>query len=118
MREDQETDGPDDLRRLPGFEQRRYARDSGIRASRRASSWAAAGLVAAVAATTGYLAHSIPSSTTSTTTGGTTGKGTATPARKSTAVQPGAPAVSAPVVTSGGSGAAAGSAAVGRGADN
>jgi hypothetical protein len=125
VREDQQTSGPDDRRWLPGFEEpasyaeRRYARDSGFRASRRASGWTAAALVAAVAATTGYLAHSIPSSTTSTTTGGSpSGKGTPVPARKSTAVQPGAPGVSGPVVTSGGSGVAAGSAAGGRGGDN
>ena len=143
MREDEETVAPD-RRRLPGFDeqaargqpgydwdtrdyappqgsypQRRYARDSGVRASRRASSWTAAALIAAVAATTGYLAHSIPGTTTSTTTGSTaTGSGTAGQAGKSTAARHGAPAVSGPVVTSGGSGAAAAGRAGGGAGDN
>jgi hypothetical protein len=142
MREEEEAARPD-RRRLPGFDeqaarghpgydwdtrdygppqgsypQRRYARDIGVRASRRASSWTAAALIAAVAATTGYLAHSIPGTTTGgTTTGGTTtGSGTAGQAGKSTAARHGAPAVSGPVVTSGGSGAAAAGRAGGGGA--
>ena len=98
-----------------GYAQRRYARESGIRTSRRASSWTAAALIAAVAATTGYLAHSIPAATTG---GSTTSTGTNAPAGKSTAVKHGAPAVSGPVVTSGGSGVAAGAAAGGGGPDN
>jgi len=102
-----------------GCRERRYARESGLRASRRASSWTAAALIAAVAATTGYLAHSMPSTTTgATTTGGTADRGTGSHSGKSTAVKPGAPAVSGPVVTSGGSGAVAGSAAGGGGRDN
>ena len=137
MRAEEEGAGPDRVR-LPGFDQqaakqtgydwdtqdhgpqggyaqRRFARDSGIRASRRASTWTAAALIAAVAATTGYLAHSIPASTTG---GSTTSRGTNAPAGKSTAVKHGTPAVSGPVVTSGGSGVAAGAAAGGGGRDN
>lgn len=137
MRADEEGGGPDRVR-LPGFEQRaarqtrhdwdnqdfgprggyaqrKYARESGFRTSRRASNWTAAALIAAVAATTGYLAHSIPASTTAST---TSGQGATTPTGKSTAVKAGAPSVSGPVVTSGGSGVAAGSAAGGGGRDN
>ena len=88
-----------------------YARDSGIRASRRTSTWTAAALIAAVAATTGYLAHSIPSG--SSTSGTTVGHTTTKHSSQSGSVQSGAPGVSGPVVTSGGSGAAAG-----RGGDN
>jgi len=85
----------------------RYARagrmrDSGIRGSRRAMTWTAAALIATVAATTGYLAHAIPVTTGSGTSSGTGQQG------KSTAVTHGGPAVSGPVVTSGGSGVAAG----------
>jgi hypothetical protein len=83
----------------------------GIRASRRASNWTAAALIAGVAATTGYLAHEIPASG-SGGTGGTGGTGTsgaaAKPAAKPGTVSPSTPAVSKPVVTSGGSGAAGG----------
>ena len=144
MREDEETVAPD-RRRLPGFDeqaalgqpsydwdtrdygppqgsyqQRRFARESGVRASRRASSWTAASLIAGVAATTGYLAHSIPGTTTGGTTSSvtTTGSGTAGHAGKSTAARQGAPAVSGPVVTSGGSGAAAAGRAGGAAGDN
>jgi hypothetical protein len=85
-----------------------YARDGGIRSSRRASTWTAAALIAGVAATTGYLAHAIPAAGTSS----GTGKGSAPKAPKAhskTVVRaPSAPAVRAPVVTSGGSGAAGG----------
>jgi hypothetical protein len=91
-----------------GYAQRRHVRESGIRASRRASGWTAAALIATVAATTGYLAHSIPGATTS---ASTTSTGIVTHAGKSTAVRSGAPAVNGPVVTSGGSGVASGSAA-------
>lgn len=80
-----------------------YARDSGIRASRRTSTWTAAALIAAVAATTGYLAHSIPSTTTS---GTTVGHTTSKQSGQTGGVQSGTPGVSGPVVTSGGSGAA------------
>lgn len=82
-----------------------YARDGGIRRSRRASSWTAAALIAGVAATTGYLAHSIPATGTS----GGTGNGTTHKAPGKTVVRaPSAPVVQAPVVTSGGSGAGGG----------
>ncbi|HEX5191076.1 MAG TPA: hypothetical protein VFW16_16160 [Streptosporangiaceae bacterium] len=93
-----------------------YVRDSGVSANRRTSTWTAAALIAAVAATTGYLAHSIPASTSTsgTTTTGTTGGHTSTThSGQSGGVQSGAPSVGSPVVTSGGSGAAAG-----RGGDN
>lgn len=84
-----------------------YARDDGIRRSRRTSSWTAAALIAGVAATTGYLAHAIPS------TGAGTGASTAKKtthhgAPKTTAPVPSAPYVAPyvapPVTTSGGSG--------------
>jgi hypothetical protein len=91
-----------------GYAKRRQVRESGIRASRRTSTWTAAALIATVAATTGYLAHSIPGTTTG---ASTTSTGIATHAGKSTAARSGAPAVSGPVVTSGGSGVAVGSAA-------
>jgi len=87
---------------VPGYAERRYARDAGIRSARRASTWTAAALIAAVAATTGYLAHSIPSPSTN---AGPSGYGQP---GKSTAANHGGPAVSGPVVTSGGSGVAAG----------
>jgi hypothetical protein len=128
MREDEEADKTARMRRLPGehepvvrrqpgydwdaygygppgrgYPEREYARERGIRASRRTSTWTAAALIAAVAATTGYLAHSIPSTSAGTTTSGYGQPG------KSTAVNHGAPTVSGPVVTSGGSGVAAGS---------
>jgi hypothetical protein len=126
MREDEEAGKTARMRRLPGEQEpvvrsrpgydwdaygprgegyaaREYARERGIRSSRRASTWTAAALIAAVAATTGYLAHSIPSTSVGTTTSGYGQPG------KSTAVNHGAPAVSGPVVTSGGSGVAAGS---------
>ena len=86
-------------------------RDGGVRASRRASTWTAAALIAGVAATTGYLAHSIPASGAGS--GGTSG-GTAKPATSPATVSPSTPAVKPPVVTSGGSGAAGG----GGGGDN
>jgi hypothetical protein len=128
MREDEEAGQTARMRRLPGeqepagrsrpgydwdaygygppggrYPEREYARERGIRSSRSASTWTAAALIAAVAATTGYLAHSIPSTSAGTTTSGYGQSG------KSTAVNHGAPAVSGPVVTSGGSGVAAGS---------
>ncbi len=85
-----------------GYQQHESARDRGIRASRRTSTWTAAALIAAVAATTGYLAHSMPAATT----GGTTVGHTATKhSGQSGSVKSGAPGVSGPVATSGGSGA-------------
>ena len=82
-----------------------YARDSAIRSSRRTSTWTAAALIAAVAATTGYLAHSIPAATT---TGTTVGHTTTKHSGQSGGVRSSTPGVSGPVVTSGGSGAVAG----------
>jgi len=130
MDEDEETTRTDRMRMLPGenepgarrrsgydrdnyghgparagYIERGFVRERGMRTSRRASTWTAAALIAAVAATTGYLAHSIPAATTS---GNTTGYGQS---GKSAAINHGAPAVSGPVVTSGGSGVAAGSGA-------
>ncbi len=98
---------------MPGFDEQSgyaaggypppgYARDSGIRASRRTSTWTAAALIAAVAATTGYLAHLIPGTTTS---GTTVGHTSSKHSGQTGGVQSGAPGVSGPVVTSGGSGA-------------
>jgi hypothetical protein len=77
-------------------------RDTGVRTTRRISSWTAAALVAGVAASAGYFAHAaMPAGTTSGTsaTGTVTGTGTATGQK---------PSVTHPVVTSGGSGVAAG----------
>ncbi|HEX2321846.1 MAG TPA: hypothetical protein VHJ18_22935 [Streptosporangiaceae bacterium] len=82
-----------------GYPPRDYARDRGVRSSRLTSTWTAAALIAAVAATTGYLAHSMPS--TSAGTGYTTTK----PSGHAGVVKHGAPSVNGPVVTSGGSGA-------------
>jgi hypothetical protein len=107
------TAGQPERVRLQGFDEPGWAghpepwpratpRDVGVRTARRASNVTAAALIAAVAVTTGYLAHESAPAATS---GGT---GTSTHAGKSTAVAPGAPAVSGPVVTSGGSGATAG----------
>ena len=106
------SDRPERVR-LPGFDERpapgpgpysytshtdppwrsAHARDGGVRYTRRVSNWTAAALIAAVAATTGYLAHAIPA----------TGTGTASHA-KSPVVVPAGHAVQAPVVTTGGSG--------------
>jgi hypothetical protein len=84
----------------PRYPHAGYVRDSGVRGSRRATTWTAAALIATVAATTGYLAHAIPVSAGSSTSTGTSQSG------KSTTVAPNGPAVSGPVVTSGGSGVA------------
>jgi hypothetical protein len=92
----------------PGYWQAGYARDGGFRSSRRASSWTAAALIAGVAATTGYLAHSIPTTgATTKTSGAVKHKQQASKARVQAPSAP-APAYQAPVVTSGGSGAAGG----------
>ena len=101
--------------RLPGFDDQpgfdddrgrpEYARDRGVRSSRRTSTWTAAALIAAVAATTGYLAHSMPSTSTGS---GSTGGGYTTSKQSghSGAAKHVAPGVNGPVVTSGGSGVA------------
>jgi hypothetical protein len=78
-------------------------RDTGVRQSRRISNWTAAALVAGVAASAGYFAHTAmsPAGTTSGTsaTGTVTGTGIATGQK---------PSVTHAVVTSGGSGVAVG----------
>jgi len=78
-------------------------RDTGVRQTRRISSWTAAALVAGVAASAGYFVHTAttPAGTTSSTstTGTVTGTGTATGQK---------PSVTHAVVTSGGSGVSAG----------
>jgi len=111
--ENDRADEPE-RRRLPRFDEPpagwRYApvwqpvdpRDSGVRRTRRASNWTAAALVAGVAVTTGYLAHNSPAST------GTSGPAKSRNHTTKPAVQAPAPAVQAPVVTSGGSGARGG----------
>jgi hypothetical protein len=83
-----------------------YVRQRGVRNMRRASTWTTAALIAAVAATTGYLAHAIPASSSA---GTSTSAGTSHTGNSS-AVRHGAPSVGGPVVTSGGSGVTAGSA--------
>jgi hypothetical protein len=86
-------------------------REDGVRNTRRASNLAAAALIAGVAVTTGYLAHSIP----------TTGAGTTSSTvshGKAIAGAHGSPVVGGPVVTSGGSGAVAGSGGAAGGWDN
>lgn len=116
--ENDRFDRPDWVR-LPGFGERAatgphaawqsaYPRDNGVRYARRVSNWTAAALIAGAAATTGYLAHSIP--VTSSTSGART-SGHA----KSPVVAPAGPVVQAPVVTTGGSGARGGG---GGGRDN
>lgn len=102
----QDWQGYDDEppRAYPGYPRNTgYPRDSGVRRSRQASTWTAAALIAGVAATTGYLAYSIPAHGA----GSGTSGGTTRPATKPGTVRPSAPAVNPPVVTSGGSGAAA-----------
>ena len=89
--------------RLPGYDDnppdRRgagRARAGGVRRVRRASNWTAAALIAGVAAATGYFAHHPPAATQA--------SGTATSVPAGTAAGPGKPSLTAPVVTSGGSG--------------
>lgn len=97
VNEDIETRSPDNSRGRP------QSRESGIRASRRASSWTAVALIAGVAATTGYLAQSSASTTT---TSATQANHVSTHhSGQSGSAQ--APRVKGPVATSGGSGAAA-----------
>lgn len=105
--------GGEERVRLPGYDYptpASRARDEGIRRSRQASTWTAAALIAGVAATTGYLAHTMATSVGGTTyTGSTVGK--------SGAVTQHGPVVGNPVVTSGGSGAVGGAGGAG-GFDN
>lgn len=86
-------------------------RDSGIRRTRRASTWTAAALIAGVAATAGYFAHASPAAAPAGVTTGTPATGTATHHKA---------CLAAPVATSGGSGVttampASGSCATGAG---
>ncbi len=78
-------------------------RDTGVRQTRRISSWTAAALVAGVAASAGYFAHTAmtPVGTTSGTSATSTVSGTGTATGQK-------PSVTHPVVTSGGSGVAVG----------
>lgn len=73
-------------------------RDSGIRRTRRASTWTAAALIAGVAATAGYFAHASPAATPTGVTTGAPATGTATHHKA---------CLAAPVATSGGSGVTA-----------
>jgi hypothetical protein len=89
-----------------GSSRRRRAverRDTGVRQTRRLSSWTAAALVAGVAASAGYFAHTAMTPAGPTTgasaTGTVAGTGTATGQK---------PSVTHAVVTSGGSGVAVG----------
>ncbi len=79
-------------------------RDAGVRRVRRVSNWTAAALIAGVAAATGYFAHhaapAAPARTSVTGVPGSTSAGV--PGSTSAGVQK--PSLSAPVVTSSGSG--------------
>ena len=98
-------DPPAEDDRAAGSARRRRAverRDTRVRQTRRISGWTAAALVAGVAASAGYFAHAtMPAGPTSGTsaTGTVTGSGAATGQK---------PSLTHPVVTSGGSGVAAG----------
>jgi hypothetical protein len=92
--------------RLPGYDEdpryprgagdRRGARTAGVRRVRQASNWTAALLIAGVAAATGYFAHHAPPAAPATSAVTTVPGGTAAGVHK--------PSLSAPVVTSSGSG--------------
>jgi len=92
--------------RLPGYDEdprysrgasdRRGARAAGVRRVRQASNWTAALLIAGVAAATGYFAHHAPPAAPATGTVTTVPGGTAAGVHK--------PSLTAPVVTSSGSG--------------
>lgn len=104
--------------RLPREDDPDHPRGAGSRAGgvhrvRRASNWTVAALVAGVAATTGYFAHQIPAATSATNSAtqaapGQGAPGQGTPGHAAVA-GPHKASVSTPVVTSGGSGVAAGS---------
>ena len=85
-------------------------RNTGVRQTRRISSWTAAALVAGVAASAGYFAHAATAPAGTTT--GTSATGTATGTGAATGQRP---SVTHPVVTSGGSGVAAGTSGGGAG---
>jgi len=93
--------------RLPGYDDdppyprgAARARAGGIRRARRASNWTAAVLIAGAAAATGYFAHHPPAATPA------SGAVTSVPA--GTTAGPHKPALTTPVVTSGGSGVTVG----------
>jgi hypothetical protein len=87
-------------------------RDSGVRQTRRISTWTAAALVASVAASAGYFAHAV--ATPATTMSGTSVSGTAGTGAAGTATGQKA-SLTHPVVTSGGSGVVASAAGGGAG---
>lgn len=97
--------------RLPGYEQLNPAgpgRADGVRRVRRAANWTAAALIAGVAAATGYFAHHpAPAASTAVTAQAPGGQ---VPVAGHAATVPRQAQGQAPVVTSGGSGVAVGSA--------
>ena len=109
---DHEDERPEWVR-LPGYERPNRAgpgRADGVRRVRRAGNWTAAALIAGVAAATGYFAHH-PAPAVSTA-GATTQAqpGGQVPVAGHAATVPRQASGTAPVVTSGGSGVAVGSA--------
>ena len=100
--------------RLPGYDEdppysrsagysRGGTRDAGVRRVRRVSNWTAAALIAGVAAATGYFAHhTAPAAPATTAVTGVTGGTAGVPGSTTAGVQK--PSLSAPVVTSSGSG--------------
>jgi hypothetical protein len=103
--------------RLPGYDEdppyspgagykRGGTRDAGMRRVRRASNWTVAALIAGVAAATGYFAHhpapAAPATTPVSTVPGSTVPGSTTAGGAAAGVHK--PSLSAPVVTSSGSG--------------
>jgi hypothetical protein len=98
--------------RLPGYEPLNPAgpgRADGVRRARRAANWTAAALIAGVAAATGYFAHH-PAPAASTAPAAQAPPGGQVPVAGHAATIPGQAHGAAPVVTSGGSGVAVGSA--------
>ncbi len=77
-------------------------RRAGVRAVRRASNWTAAALIAGTAAAAGYFAHATHVTSVTPGTAAVTGKAAGRPATGPASCHQ--PVVSAPVVTSGGSG--------------
>jgi len=104
--------------RLPGYEQDSWSppravanRAGGLRRVRRAGNWTAAALIAGVAAATGYFAHHTPPATsTATQASQVPASGRLPGPGHAAAAMPRPASGSAPVVTSGGSGVAAGAA--------
>jgi hypothetical protein len=97
-----EPQGDDDWTTNTSVARRRAVRrrDAGIRQTRRISAWTAAALVAGVAASAGYFAHTVATPAT----GGTT----ATSVAGTVGATGHKPSLTHPVVTSGGSGVVAG----------